>query len=189
MKKKLLLSAVAILLVLSMGAGSLTTRVGSYRQLDTIADVNVTPDTDLAAATGFFVGTVTDEVDLLAATGGGKDTFVNAVSLILHVASGTNGDTVTQVLYGRSDGGPPQRIASVVWTIGLAQVDATSTNLWAETAVVTSSHSSTIGVEGAASDDRPGSITFDVSGFRYIKSFFTAETGAPTTVTCLYRYF
>lgn len=186
MKRKFLALGVILVCVLCMGA--LTTRTSSYATLDTIANIN-TPDTDLAAATGFFVGVPSGSIDMLKDAGAGYETYANRVSLILHVATGANGDTVTQVLYGVVDQGPPQRIASIVWKIGLAQVDATATNLWAETATVTSLHPSTITAVGDDGDDMVGAVVFDLAGFRYVKSYFTADTGNPTTVTCLYRYF
>jgi len=167
----------------------MSTTISSYRTLDTVADLANTPDTDLAAATGFFPGAITGEIDVLKDCGAGYKTLASNICLILHVTGGANGDTVTQVIYGRVDGGPPQRIASIVWKIGLAQVDGTATNLWAETATVTSKHVSTITVAGDDGDDMPGCVIFDLAGYRYIKSYFTADTGDPTIATCLYRYF
>jgi hypothetical protein len=167
---------------------SLTTRVGSYKALHTVANIN-TPDTDLAAATGYFVGIPDGAIDLKDDVGSGKDTYANQLSIIVKAASAANGDTVTQQLYGVVGQGPAQKIAQIVWKIGLAQFDATATNLWAETATVTSSHATEIVVSGADGSDGVGSIAFDATGYRYIYGLWTADTGDPTTVTALYRYF
>lgn len=187
MKKWLLIPLVLVMLYM-LGAASLTTRISSYRVLHTITDID-TPDTELAAATGFFIGVPSGAVDLLIKAGAGYDTYANTVSLIVNETWGANGDTATQKLYGIAEGGPPQLIASIVWKFGLAQVDATATNLWAETATVTSSHVTTITVCGADGDDKVGSVTFDVAGFRYLYGLWTADSGDPNTVTCYYRYF
>jgi hypothetical protein len=168
---------------------SLTTRVGSYKTLHIVADLANTPDTDLAAATGYFVGVPAGAVDLKDDVGAGKDTYANIVDIIVNATDGLDGDTITQELYGVAGQGPPQKIAQVVWKLGLAQVDATATNLWAETATVTSSHATDITVSGADGSDGVGSIAFDATGYRYIYGLFTADSGDPTTVTALYRYF
>ena len=168
---------------------TLTTGLSSYRTLNTIADIN-TPDTDLAAATGYFIGKPTGSVDLMTLDGAGKHLKVNNISIIVHVVTGANGDTVTQKLYGTSEAGPPQLIASIVWTIGLAQVDATATNLWADQAVVTSTHIKAITVaNGAGGGDGVASVTLDLTGYRYVLGLWTADTGNPTVVTALYRTF
>lgn len=191
MKKLLIGAVVGILLAFVLGAATLTTRVSSYRTLHAVTDIDVTPDTDLAAATGYFTatGAPTGAVDLLDRVGVGSDTFVNAVSIIVHETVGADGDTATQKLYGIAEQGPPQLIASIVWKFGTAQVDATSTNLWAETATVTSSHATTITVTGADGDNRVGSVTFDVTGYRHLYGLWTADSGDPNTVTALYRHF
>lgn len=191
MKKVLVIAAVLIMFACLLGAATLTTRVSSYRTLDAIADVNASADTDLAAATGYFTatGAPTGAIDLLKNVGVGSDTFANKVSIIVHVTDGADGDTVTQKIYGIAEQGPPQLIASVVWTIGLAQVDATSTNLWADDAAVTSTHIKTITEADGSGSDRVCSVTFDVTGYRYLYGRWTADTGAPTIVTALYRHF
>jgi hypothetical protein len=163
-----------------------TTRVSAYNVLDSIADIG-TPDTDLAAATGFFIGVPDGAIDLLEASGGGKDTYINNIELIVHVTDGADTDTVTQQVYGISNGGAPEKLATIVWTIGDAQVDATATNLWAESAAVTVTHLKDI--QKADRLSGVGSVGLDFIGYRYIYSLWTGSSGNPTTATSLYRYF
>ena len=186
MKKYIVAVFCGMLLMWCLGA-TLTTRMASYRILDVIDELDASPDTDLAAATGYTVGAIAGEVDLRMS---GSDTYANLVSIILHATDSANGDTVTQKLYGRVDGGPPQLLASIVWTIGTARVDgSTATYLWADTAVVTSTHIKTFVVADGGGSDRVCSVTFDATGYRYLKSYFTADSGDPDYITALYRYF
>lgn len=166
----------------------LTTGLSSYKTFHTIADIN-TPDTDLAAATGYFPGKPTGAVDLQILDGAGKHLKVNAFSIIVHVTVGTDGDTVTEKIYGAVEQGPPQLIASIIWTIGQAQVSATATELWADTATVTSTHMKTITVADGAGSNRICSVTFDLTGYRYVLGKWTADSGNPVIVTALYRSF
>jgi len=189
MKKyfKYLLAVVLLTLVAFSFGSTLTTRMANYRTLDTLTSAAVAVDTDLAAATGYAIGAISGEVDLRMT---GYDTYANLVSITLHAVTGANGDTLTQKLYGRVDGGPPQLLASIVWTIGTARVDgATATYLWADTAVVTSTHMKTFVVADGGGSDRVCSVTFDATGYRYLYSLITAQTGNPTLITVLYRYF
>ncbi len=168
---------------------TLTTGLSSYKTFHTIADID-TPDTDLAAATGYFPGKPSGAVDLQVLDGAGKHLKVNNISIIVHVTAGANGDTVTEKVYGAVEAGPPQLIASIVWTIGLAQVSSTATELWADQAVVTSTHMKTITVaDGAGGGDRICSVTFDLTGYRYVLGKWTADSGNPDIVTALYRSF
>lgn len=167
---------------------TLTTGLASYKIFHTIADID-TPDTDLAAATGYFIGKPTGAVDLQTLDGTGKHLKVNAFSIIVHITAGADGDTVTEKVYGAVEAGPPQLIASIVWTIGLAQVSATATELWAHAAAVTSTHMKTITVADGGSNDRVCSVTFDLTGYRYVLGKWTADTGNPDIVTALYRSF
>lgn len=166
---------------------TLTTKVSPYKTFHVVADIN-TPDSALAT-TGFDIGVPVGAIDLLDEEGAGQDTFANTISLLTHVVTGADGDTVTQIVYGISEQGPPQQIMSIIWTIGTAQVDGTATNLWAEHAVVTSSTTRTIHVTGLTGANGVGSIDFDVTGFRHIYGVWTADSGDPTIVTSLYRYF
>ena len=168
---------------------TLTTGLSSYKTFHAVADID-TPDTDLAAATGYFPGKPSGAVDLHVLDGAGKHLKVNHFSIIVHVTAGANGDTVTEKVYGAVEAGPPQLIASIVWTIGLAQVSATATELWADQAVVTSTHMKTITVaDGAGGGDRICSVTLDLTGYRYVLGKWTADSGNPDIVTALYRSF
>lgn len=169
-------------------ASSLTTRAASYKTFHVVANLSTTPDTALTGA-GFAIGVPTGSVDLLDEPGAGEDTHANMISLLSHVVTGADNDTITQIVYGIAEQGPPQTIMSIVWTIGTAQVDATATNLWAEHAVVTSFHPTAITVGGVAAGNGVGCVNFDATGFRYIFGLWTADSGDPTTTTSLYRYF
>ena len=179
LSKTLLCASILVLLVFVIGAASLTTRVSSYRTLHTVTDVNVTPDTDLIATTGYTIGVPSGSTDLLVKAGSGKNMYANSISIILSATDSADGDTITEKLYGVIDGGPPQLIASIVWTIGTARlVVGTATNLWADTAVVTSTHITTIKVADGGGSNRVCSVTLDFTGYRYVKGLFTAEIGA-----------
>ncbi len=167
---------------------TLTTGLSSYKTFHTIADID-TPDTDLAAATGYFPGRPTGSVDLLTLDGAGKHLKVNAFSIIVNATAAADGDTVTEKIYGAAEQGPPQLIASIVWTIGQAQVSATATELWAHAAAVTSTHIKAITVADGGSADRVCSVTLDLTGYRYVLGKWTADTGNPDAVTALYRSF
>jgi len=167
----------------------LTTKMGPYKTLNTLADASAAVDTDLAAASGYTIAVPSGAVDLLESHGAGKDTEANGVSIILHATGAANGDTLTQKIYGYADKGPAQLIASVVWTIGTARVvAATATHLWADDAAITSSHIATITEADGGGSDRVCSIEFDVTGYRYLYGLITAQTGGPTLVTSLYRH-
>lgn len=169
---------------------TLTTGLSSYKSFHTIADINSAVDTDLAAATGYFPGKPAGAVDLWVLDGAGKQIKVNSFSIIVHTTEGTDGDTLTEKVYGAAEQGPPQLIASIVWTIGQAQVSATATELWAHAATVTSTHMKTITVADGGSADRICSVTFDLTGYRYVLGKWTAESGGtPHLVTALYRSF
>ena len=169
----------------------LTTALSSYKTFHTIADINATQDSDLAAATGYFPGKPAGAVDLQVLDGAGKHLKVNNFSIIVHATSAANGDDFTEKIYGAVEAGPPQLIASIQWTLGLAQVSATATELWADQAVVTSTHMKTITVaDGAGGGDRICSVTFDLTGYRYVLGLFTADSTADAEIaTALYRSF
>ncbi len=192
MRKVLIGITTGVLAMFVLGAATLTTRASSYRTLDTLTDAASAVDTDLAAATGYALatGAPTGAIDLLKNVGAGSDTFVNAVSLIVHATGAADDDTVTQKLYGLSDQGVPQLIASIVWTIGTARpVIGTTTHLWAHDAVITSTHIKSLTAADGGDSDRICSVTFDVTGYRYLYSLITAQTGDPTLITVLYRHF
>ncbi len=189
MKKNLLI--LTLVAFLCMGASSLTTRIDSYKTLDTLTNAASAVDTDLAAASGFGIisagGAQTGEVDMKI-QGGSRDTYANNIVLTLAAVTAADGDTLTEKLYGRVDSGPQQLIASIVWTIGTARTDgSTATLLWADTAVVTSTHITAITVVDGGGSNRVCSVAFDLGAYRYVKSLITAQTGDPTLITVYYR--
>ena len=168
----------------------LTTGLSSYKTLHAVTDIDGTPDSDLTASAGYDVGKPSGAVDLWVLDGAGKHLKVNTISIIVHATDAANGDTVTEKIYGAAEAGPPQLIASIVWTIGQARADGTTaTFLWADTAVVTSSHLKTITVADGSGSNRVCSVTLDLTGYRYVFGRWTAETGAPELITALYRSF
>jgi hypothetical protein len=193
--KKFLVCMMVVVMFFCFGAATLTTRISQWRVLDTCIDTDdvgtvVNLDSDLEAASGFGVTKITGEVDLLSAYGAGSDTYANALVLMVKATGAADGDTLTQKIYGRCENGPPQLIASIVWTIGSARADgATDTLLWAEHAVVTTDYPQDVEVHGTAASNMPGAVVFDATGLRYIYSLFTAQTGDPTDITCLYRVY
>jgi len=169
----------------------LLSQISAYQTLHSLTDASSAVDTDLAAATGYGIGPPSGAVNLVGTSGAADNAEANAVVLVVKAATAANGDTLTQKLYGiASGGGPPQLIASIVWTIGTARADgATATLLWADTAVVTSTHLTSVLSADADGGDRVASVMFDATGYRYLYGLFTAQTGDPTVCTCLYRYY
>lgn len=171
---------------------TLTTGLSSYKTFHTIANIHDTQDTDLAAITGYTIGKPTGAVDLWTLDGAGKHLKVNNFSIIVHATSAANADYFTEKVYGAAEQGPPQLIASIVWTIGLARVVVGTTDyLWADQAVVTSTHMKTITVaDGAGGGDRICSVTLDLTGYRYVLGLFTVDNTTDAEVTtALYRSF
>lgn len=187
MKKKVLIGLVLLLLVFVMGAATLTTRTFSYTNLVVSA---AGAETDLVAATGYNVGvpnptgTALDPVDLLKKFGAGKDTYANALELICYATSSDN-DTAEMSLYGISDGGPPVRMASLIYIFGTA-IRNTGVR-WADTCSVTDVHSKSI----AASDsgnNRVVKVNFDATGYRYLYMIVHGTaTGSATAITVQMR--
>lgn len=169
----------------------LTTALSSYKTFHTIADINSATDSDLTAAAGLGIGKPTNAIDLQILDGAGKHLKVNNFSIIVHTTEGTTDDLLTEKIYGAAEQGPPQLIASIIWKIGLARTDgSTSTLLWAQAATVTSTHMKTITVADGGENDRVCSVTFDLTGYRYVLGLWTAESGSsPHLVTALYRSF
>lgn len=169
----------------------LTTGLSSYKTFHTIADINSAQDNDLTAASTLGVGKPSGAVDLQILDAAGKHLKVNNFSIIVHTTEGTNDDLLTEKIYGVAEQGPPQLIASIIWKIGLARVDgSTATLLWAQAATVTSTHMRTITVADGGENDRICSVTFDLTGYRYVLGLWTAESGGtPHLVTALYRSF
>jgi hypothetical protein len=158
---------------------NLTTRTGAWKTLGSVANVTTGADTDLAAATGYSAAPA-GELDLLAA---GDITQDNRLVLILYATADENA-TITQKIYGRNEGGPPQLIGSIVWTIGQA-IRGTGIR-YADTAVVTDTHLTAIETADSG-NNRVVSVLFDATGYRYIKTLFTGSTNTITASTCLYR--
>ena len=170
--------------------GTLTTGLSSYRTLHECASLYDAPDTDLVAASTMIIGKPSAAVDLWTLDGAGKHLKINSMSIIVHATTAADGDTVTEKIYGAAEAGPPQLIASIVWSIGTARpIAATATTLWADTAAVTSTHMKTITVADGGGSDRICSVTFDLTGYRYVLGLWTADSGDPVTVTALYRTF
>jgi len=171
-----------------MGNNLLTT-MGPYGVLRQIADASSAVDSDLSAATGFAINNrPTGSVDLQDISGASKETEANAVTITLNATGAADGDTLTQKVYGISDGGPPQLICSIVWTIGTARADgSTATYLWADTAVATDTHIATVKTADSG-NDRVACVSFDATGYKYLYAPITAQTGDPTIVTSLFRY-
>ncbi len=170
----------------------LTTALSSYKTFHTIANIHDTQDTDLTAASGYNIGKPSGAIDLQTLDGAGKHLKVNNFSIIVHATSAADADDFTEVIYGAAEQGPPQLIASIQWTLGLARADgSTATYLWADQAVVTSTHMKTITVaDGAGGGDGVCSVTLDLTGYRYVLGLFTADSSVDVEIaTALYRSF
>ncbi|HPB93864.1 MAG TPA: hypothetical protein P5033_09790 [Anaerohalosphaeraceae bacterium] len=166
------------------------TYISSYQRLGYLEDISVSHPSDYSALTDFAIGPKAGEIDLTREHGTGVITCANAVCLIVRARGASAGDTLTQDLYGRVDGGPVQKIARIVWQFGAARADGeTSDYLWAETATVESFHPTGIAVCGSTGDSKVGSVLFDAVGYRYLSSLFTDYTGSLTEVECLYRVY
>lgn len=171
---------------------TLTTGLSSYKTFHTIANINDAQDTDLLAASTLGIGKPSGSVDLQLLDGAGKHLKVNNFSIIVHATNAQDGDDFTEKVYGAAEQGPPQLIASIQWTFGTALVDgSTAKYLWADQAVVTSTHMKTITVaDGAGGDNRICSVTFDLTGYRYVLGLFTVDSTADAEIaTALYRSF
>ena len=166
---------------------TLTTGLSSYRTLHEIAD---TVDTDLTAAAGFTIGKPDDAIDLWTLDGAGKHLKVNSISMIAYATGTANGEVVVNRIYGIAEGGPPQLICNISWTLGTARpIAATSTTLWADTAAVTSTHMKTITVADGGGSDRVCSVTLDLTGYRYILGLWITDANDTDSIVCLYRTF
>lgn len=190
MKSLLTLLALCLLITLCF-ANPLSTRITSYRTLNVVADIATTDDDDLTT-TGYAPAAKSGEVDLMGGhQAGGTGSYANAVVMIVKADDASADETVTQKLYGRVDGGPPQLIASIVWTLGTALADgSTADYLWADTAVVADYHITEIVVSDGDGNNRVASVALDATGYRYLYSIFTATSSATaTTTTCLYRVY
>ena len=166
---------------------TLTTGLSSYSTLHSIAD---TVDTDLAAATDLGIGKPTGAVDLWTLDGAGKHLKVNNISLIAYATGTADAEVVVNRIYGAAEGGPPQLIANISWTLGTALTDgSTAGSIWADQATVTSYHMKTITVADGGNDDRICSVTLDLTGYRYVLGLWITDANDTDTIVCLYRTF
>ena len=108
---------------------------------------------------------------------------VNMLSVIVS-ATATDDQTATISFFAAVDGGPPEYICAVDYIFGTA---TRSTGvLWADTATVTSYHTTTIQEGGAVSNDIKR-LNFDMTGYRHIKAYITARNC--TAINVWARYF
>lgn len=180
MKKRLII-CIVLLSLFAMGA-TLTTQTAGYELLVLSAAGG---ETDLVAATGFTIGIpdpgtiALQPKDLMKRNG---SSTVNAVEIITY-ATGNAAATYTVALYGISVGGPPELIGSFAYTLGDAVVS--SGVKWADTCVVTDTHSTVI-VVADSGNDRVVKVTFDVIGYRFLYPIVHTASGA-TNINVLYR--
>jgi len=183
--KKLIVSIAAILLIayFCMGAGELRTTMGSYRTIQTTVD----DATETSPATTDFAIRSSDQTaafDLMNMGGASGQTSANALVVIVS-AEAVENDTCTIEYWGIADGGPLEKICTISYIFGTA-VRSTGI-LWADTATVTDSHTSII-KDGGANDDDVARTQWDMTGFRYIRPYVTAQSGAED-ITIEARYF
>ncbi len=161
-----------------------------YESFHTLADAAAAVDTAIAAASGFGMGAAppTGSIDLRAVQGAGSVMKGNKIGVIMNATGAADGDTLTEMIYGIADGGPPQLLASIAWTIGTARADgSTATHLWADTATVTDAGAAADVVMDGGGSNRVCQVELDVSGYRYIYGLFTAQVGDMTLVTSYVR--
>lgn len=188
-KKRIGIGLLVIAIVIAVSGAVLTTKVTSYTNLVVSA---AGAETNLVAATGFNVGVpapgaiALEPKDLLVIFGRGSETFANAVELICYATASDN-NTAEMSLYGISGGGPPEKIAELVYIFGTAI--RSSGVRWADTCTVTDVHGKTV----AASDsgnNRVVKVFFDITGYRYLYMIVHGTaTGAATNITVQIRVF
>jgi len=168
---------------------TVTSIVSSYSNLVVSA---AGAESDLAAATGYNIGvpapgtTALAPKDLLIKHGGGKHTYATNVELLCYATSNNN-DTCTMSIYGISDSGPPERIASLIYIFGTALVS--SGVRWADSCTRTDTHTGTVTAFDTAAN-RIVKVTLDTDGYRYLYAIIhTTTTGAATNITVLMRPF
>lgn len=166
---------------------TLTTGLSSYRTLHYIGD---TVDTPLATASTMGIGRPSGSVDLWVLDGAGKHLKVNTMSLIAYATASADGEVVVSRIYGAAEQGPPQLIANISWTLGAALIDgSTAGEVWADQATVTSYHMKTITVADGGDNDRVCSVTFDLTGYRYVLGHWITDANDTDSIYCLYRTF
>lgn len=155
-----------------MGA-SLNTVMDAYR----IIESTLSDDTEsIPATTDFAINNALTEgaFDIMSVDRSGNETGANAAVIIVS-ATASDADTATIKFYGAADNGPLEAICSVDYIFGTA-VKSTGI-LWADTGTITDTHITTIREGGLSSNDVKR-ISFDVTGFRYLKAYVTARSGA-----------
>lgn len=130
----------------------------------------------IPATTGFnpAEGGISGGFDLFRLDPAENATDVNMLSIIVS-ATASDADTGTIQFFAAVDGGPPEAIASVDYIFGTAE--RSTGVLFADTATVTSYHTTTIQEGGIVSNDIKR-LNFDMTGFRFIKAYVTARSGA-----------
>jgi hypothetical protein len=176
---------VAVLVCVTfLPADELRTRVGAYQTIHT----TVTTATETSPATTDFAINSSDQTaafDLMSLSDSvGGVTVANGMVVNVY-ATATAEDTCTVEYWGIADGGPLEKICSVAYVFGTAV--RTTGVLWADTGVVTDTHTSTVKEGGGTADDVKR-VMFDISGFRYVRCFVTARSGA-TGVTVMARFY
>ena len=142
-------------------------------------------DLDTAPTTAFVIGVpAPGTADLNPKDLSDQDgsSIANGVELISY-AKGIADATYTVALYGVSIDGPPERIASLAYTLGDAVVS--SGVLWAGTCVATDTHNALITVADSG-NDRVAKVTFDAIGYRYLYAIAHTSSGS-TLINVLYR--
>jgi hypothetical protein len=162
---------------------TLKTVMSSYVAVETTVG---TATESIPATTGFVVaqGGISGGYDLWKLDPVEDASNVNMLSIIVS-ATASNGNTGTIAFFGAVDGGPPEYICTVDYIFGTAT--RSSGVLWADTATVTSYHTTTI-QQGGAVDNDIKRLNFDFTGFRFIKAYVTARSGA-TAFNVWARYF
>ena len=166
---------VAVLVCVTfLPADELRTRVDAYHLIHT----TVTTATETSPATTDFAIRSSDQTaafDLMSLGDSvGGLTVANGLVLTVY-ATATDADTCTIEYWGIAEGGPLEKICSVACVFGTAV--RTTGVLWVDTVVVTDVHTNTVKTGGSA-ENGVARVMFDMTGFRYIRPFVTARSGA-----------
>lgn len=134
----------------------------------------------------FPLGVTSGDMNLLLPSHGGvgKETGSNRLCMLFLADQAGSG---TIVITGACQGGPEEYIASLALLFD--DVVETGTNIWCETAVLTSYHLGACSTLIADSgNDRPVKFGFDAIGYQYIK-FYTKDFVTTTWIMVYVRYF
>ena len=195
MKKRLLVFLLLAAAVFTAG-NALNTSLSSYEVFYQNINVAGAPDTTLLSSptSAFVVNAISGSTNFvdLQHPGINKGSRANRIQFIFSHGNGTgDADATTSVfeLWGQGLDGPRQAICTIALTGGKAElVASTDDNVWADTAVVTSYHATTITVADSAAD-RVVSVTLDVTGFRFLQGLFTGGGSTSIITTAYYRYY